>query len=193
MRVGRFVGGPLAASTQHRSAIRQQIRGQQAAQQAPRAAHGKLWRSPRSEVETVAFKQASAVNRPSSPDQPASASRGAVLAEHGWRAAGLGWRAAAGCGGSAAAHGPRRRTVHRGAAAEPASSVVAYQPYDALALALASPAAARWPARLAAAVPRSIVSSRHVAAAAAHGTACHSHRRPMRPHAPVIGGGGHPC
>ncbi len=57
-RVCQFFGGPPAASTQHRSAIRQQIRGQDAAQQALRAAHT---RSPRSEVETVAFKQ-SAVN-----------------------------------------------------------------------------------------------------------------------------------
>jgi hypothetical protein len=59
-RVCQFFGGPPVASTQHRSAIRQQIRGQQAPQQAPRAAHSKLSRS-RSEVETVAFKQ-SAVN-----------------------------------------------------------------------------------------------------------------------------------
>jgi hypothetical protein len=46
-----------AGSIQHQLATRQQIRSQQSPQHAPRAAHSKLSRSPRSEVATVAFEQ----------------------------------------------------------------------------------------------------------------------------------------
>ncbi len=152
-RVCQFFGGPPAASTQHRSAIRQQIRGQQAPQQAPRAAHSKL--SPRSEIEAVAIKPSSCQQAPSRPKPAAaSASRGAVLVERGWRAAGqLDGQILS----AALLHATR-----------------SYQPYvNALALALASPAA--WQGGLRDWLPQCHGhrqrSSRAPAAAAAHAPA----------------------
>ncbi len=78
MPSGEFVGRPPAASTQHQSAIRQQIRGQQAPQQAPRAAHSKLSKSLRSEVAfelgQIQFPPAAA-NGLSTGPQPSKARR----------------------------------------------------------------------------------------------------------------------
>jgi hypothetical protein len=130
MTFGPFVGGPPAASTQHRLATRQQIRGQQTPQQAPRAAHSKLSRSPRSEV---AFKLGqiqfpSAVNghpsrpKPSGPAggrraAAASATCGAVLVA----ANAVGEQRVAGSSNGAAR--PATQGPHGGprAAAKPAS------------------------------------------------------------------------
>jgi hypothetical protein len=56
MRPGKFLPPPPAACTQHQVAIRQQIRSQQASLAAPRAAHSKLSRSPRSRLRSNGVK-----------------------------------------------------------------------------------------------------------------------------------------
>jgi hypothetical protein len=104
--------------------------------------------------------------------------RGAVLVKRGWRAAGWSFR-----GGPCAAAEPASRgaVAAERQPAGPGSHARLPAIRERSCTRAGKPGcAARWPARLAAAVPRSSSAS------------CSSSGRPMRPHAPVIAFPGHP-